>query len=36
MPPGPELLVSKGKSIKLDQPVTSNPNVGGFGQGMQK
>ncbi|TKY47421.1 Cytochrome f [Spatholobus suberectus] len=30
---GPELLVSEGESIKLDQPLTSNPNVGGFGQG---
>ncbi|KAL5646871.1 hypothetical protein ACJX0J_000017 [Zea mays] len=26
----------RGESIKLDQPLTSNPNVGGFGQGMQK
>ncbi|KAI3666567.1 hypothetical protein L1987_88931 [Smallanthus sonchifolius] len=33
IPPGPELLVSEGESIKLDQPLTSNPNVGGFGQG---
>ena len=32
IPPGPKLLVSEGESIKLDQP-TSNPNVGGFGQG---
>ncbi|KAK5837599.1 hypothetical protein PVK06_006325 [Gossypium arboreum] len=31
--PGPELLVSEGESIKLDQPLTINPNVGGFGQG---
>ncbi|MBA0813687.1 hypothetical protein Gohar_027516 [Gossypium harknessii] len=30
---GPELLVSKGESIKLDQPLTINPNVGAFGQG---
>ncbi|ESQ45940.1 hypothetical protein EUTSA_v10011116mg [Eutrema salsugineum] len=30
---GLELLVSEGESIKLDQPLTSNPNVGGFGQG---
>ncbi|RZC43842.1 hypothetical protein C5167_036785 [Papaver somniferum] len=29
---GPELLVSKGESIKLDQPLIGNPNVGGFGQ----
>ncbi|MFQ6643055.1 hypothetical protein Gotur_018193, partial [Gossypium turneri] len=28
----PELLVSEGESIKLDQPLTINPNVGGFGQ----
>ncbi|CAB4305947.1 unnamed protein product [Prunus armeniaca] len=33
IPPGPELLVSEGESIQLDQPLTSNPNVGGFGQG---
>ncbi|XP_060958319.1 cytochrome f-like [Cannabis sativa] len=33
IPPGPELLVSKGESMKLDQLLTSNPNVGGFGQG---
>ncbi|YP_004769960.1 cytochrome f (chloroplast) [Wolffia australiana] len=32
IPPGPELLVSEGESIKLDQLLTSNPNVGGFGQ----
>ncbi|KAI3847830.1 hypothetical protein MKW92_045934 [Papaver armeniacum] len=30
IPPGPELLVSEGESIKLDEPLTSNPNVGGF------
>nr|YP_010291218.1 cytochrome f [Juncus gracilicaulis]ULQ66808.1 cytochrome f [Juncus gracilicaulis] len=33
IPAGPELLVSEGESVKLDQPLTSNPNVGGFGQG---
>lgn len=33
IPSGPELLVSEDESIKLDQPLTSNPNVGGFGQG---
>ncbi|GER47753.1 apocytochrome f [Striga asiatica] len=33
IPPGPELLVSEGESIQFDQPLTSNPNVGGFGQG---
>nr|UPU96320.1 cytochrome f [Arceuthobium apachecum] len=32
IPPGPKLLVSEGESIKLDQPLTSNPNIGGFGQ----
>jgi apocytochrome f len=32
VPPGPELVVSKGQSIKVDQPLTNNPNVGGFGQ----
>ncbi|TYI87668.1 hypothetical protein E1A91_D04G151900v1, partial [Gossypium mustelinum] len=31
IPPGPKLLISKGESIKLDQPLTINPNVGGFG-----
>ncbi|KVG86626.1 cytochrome f [Cynara cardunculus var. scolymus] len=30
---GPELLVSEGESIKFDQPLASNPNVGGFGHG---
>ncbi|CAN6446950.1 unnamed protein product [Victoria cruziana] len=33
IPPGPGLLVSEGEYIKLDQPLTSNHNVGGFGQG---
>nr|UVH68562.1 cytochrome f [Corydalis casimiriana subsp. brachycarpa] len=33
IPPGLELLVSEAESVKLDQPLTSNPNVGGFGQG---
>nr|YP_009555673.1 cytochrome f [Selaginella kraussiana]AZU95790.1 cytochrome f [Selaginella kraussiana] len=33
VPPGPELIVSEGESIKADQPSTDNPNVGGFGQG---
>ena len=31
IPPGPELLVSERESVQLDQPLTSNPNVGGFG-----
>lgn len=32
IPPGPELVVSLGQSIQADQPLTINPNVGGFGQ----
>nr|UTJ90081.1 cytochrome f [Actinostachys digitata] len=32
IPPGPEIVVSEGESVKIDQPLTSNPNVGGFGQ----
>ncbi|GJP58668.1 hypothetical protein CLOP_g17007 [Closterium sp. NIES-67] len=32
IPPGPELIVSEGESVKVDQPLTNNPNVGGFGQ----
>ena len=30
--PGPELIVQVGQVIKQDQPLTNNPNVGGFGQ----
>ncbi|TKY46160.1 Cytochrome f [Spatholobus suberectus] len=30
IPLGLELLISKGESVKVDQPLTSNPNVGGF------
>jgi apocytochrome f len=33
IPPGPELLVNVGDVIKADQALTTNPNVGGFGQG---
>lgn len=33
VPPGPELLISEGEFIKVDQPLTNNPNLGGFGQG---
>jgi apocytochrome f len=33
IPPGPELIISEGEMIKIDQPLTNNPNVGGFGQG---
>ena len=32
IPAGPELLVSEGQTVKADQPLTNNPNVGGFGQ----
>nr|YP_009424051.1 apocytochrome f [Schizaea elegans]APT65997.1 apocytochrome f [Schizaea elegans] len=32
IPPGPEIVVSEGEFVKIDQPLTSNPNVGGFGQ----
>nr|YP_009184600.1 apocytochrome f of cytochrome b6/f complex [Treubaria triappendiculata]ALO62628.1 apocytochrome f of cytochrome b6/f complex [Treubaria triappendiculata] len=32
IPAGPELLVSVGQTIQADQPLTNNPNVGGFGQ----
>jgi len=33
IPTGPEVIVSVGEKVTLDQPVTNNPNVGGFGQG---
>jgi apocytochrome f len=32
IPPGPELLVKQGQVVIADQPLTTNPNVGGFGQ----
>jgi len=32
VPPGPELLVKVGQNIRSEQPLTNNPNVGGFGQ----
>jgi apocytochrome f len=32
VPPGPELLVKVGQSIRIDEPLTNNPNVGGFAQ----
>jgi apocytochrome f len=32
VPRGPELSVKVGQSINTDQPITNNPNVGGFGQ----
>ena len=33
IPTGPELLVSVGQAVNAGQPLTNNPNVGGFGQG---
>jgi apocytochrome f len=32
VPPGTELLVKVGQTIRVDEPLTNNPNVGGFGQ----
>lgn len=32
IPGGPDLIVSLGDDIQIDQPLTKNPNVGGFGQ----
>jgi len=32
IPPGPQLTVAVGSSVKPDAPLTANPNVGGFGQ----
>merc|ERR1712224_563603 len=32
IPPGPELLVKVGQKVRVDDPLTNNPNVGGFGQ----
>jgi apocytochrome f len=32
IPPGPELLVKVGQRVRADEPLTNNPNVGGFGQ----
>jgi apocytochrome f len=32
VPSGPELIVKIGQSVVADQPLTNNPNVGGFGQ----
>jgi apocytochrome f len=32
IPPGPQLLVSLGDVVTQDQPLTNNPNIGGFGQ----
>ncbi|MBD1889391.1 cytochrome f [Coleofasciculus sp. FACHB-SPT9] len=32
IPAGPELVVSEGQEVKAGEALTSNPNVGGFGQ----
>lgn len=32
IPPGPEILVSEKQQVQLDDPLTNNPNIGGFGQ----
>lgn len=32
IPAGPELIVRKGDNVTVDQLLTNNPNVGGFGQ----
>jgi apocytochrome f len=32
IPAGPELIVTEGQKVVADQPLTNNPNVGGFGQ----
>ena len=32
IPAGPELIVKEGDFVKIDQALTQNPNVGGFGQ----
>lgn len=32
LPAGPTLLIAEGDTVKADQPLTNNPNVGGFGQ----
>ena len=32
IPPGPDLLVKIGQNVDIDEPLTNNPNVGGFGQ----
>lgn len=32
IPSGPEIIVKEGQFVKVDQPLTVNPNVGGFGQ----
>ena len=32
IPPGPEIIVRQNQLVEQDQPLTNNPNIGGFGQ----
>ena len=32
IPPGPDIIVNVNQIIQQDQPLTNNPNIGGFGQ----
>merc|ERR1711904_299603 len=32
IPAAPQLLVKVGHAVRADEPMTNNPNVGGFGQ----
>ncbi len=32
IPAGPDLIVSEGDAVEAGKPITTNPNVGGFGQ----
>ena len=32
IPVGPDIIVKQGDEVKADQPLTNDPNVGGFGQ----
>jgi apocytochrome f len=32
IPGGPDLVVKEGQIVTIDQPLTNNPNLGGFGQ----
>ena len=32
IPPGPEIFVREQQQVQVDDPLTNNPNIGGFGQ----
>nr|YP_009519239.1 Apocytochrome f [Caulerpa verticillata]AYC65078.1 Apocytochrome f [Caulerpa verticillata] len=32
IPPGPEIIVNANQKVEVDQALTNNPNIGGFGQ----